>query len=92
MCKIVFLKLVLARILMLGACGGRSSNGSSTSDVLDESLLPLPKPGVAINSIEIDECPNIKVYLSVTDEKGAPIEIELSMRKNRRRCRTLDCE
>jgi hypothetical protein len=53
---------------MFAACGGE------TSDTPNEPASSLSELGVAINSIETDECPNVKVHVSITDENNQLIK------------------
>jgi Mg-chelatase subunit ChlD len=67
--------------LFLGACGGGGGSDSGTTNISNETPpAPTPEPtpesklGVVINSIETDECPDVKVYLSVADADNELIQ------------------
>lgn len=81
--QVFFVLMVTALSLMILACSDSKSSGGGTNDpgggITDgsnepEPPAPEPKLGVVINSMETNECPNIKVYVSIADENNKPIE------------------
>lgn len=77
--KVFSLFIVIIMSLFLGACGGGGGSDTGTTNISNETTPtppppPEPKLSVVINSIETDECPDIKVYLSVADEDNELIQ------------------
>lgn len=56
-------------VMMIVSCGGGGGGSNNSS-----SEPPPPTLRMTINSIELDECPDVKVYLSVTDEDNQLVE------------------
>ena len=72
--------LCAAILLFLASC---SSSGSDRSEVSDEGTPDdPPELSVVINSIDLDECPTVKVFLSVADENLQLIQDDLALSVN----------
>ncbi|NNG01986.1 MAG: VWA domain-containing protein [Desulfobacteraceae bacterium] len=59
-------------LLMIASCGGGGGGGDGDPD--NPPSPPSPELSLIINSVEVDECPNVKVYLSIMDEDKQVVE------------------
>jgi VWFA-related protein len=72
---------LLVALLLLVACGGGGSGGTSqhegataVSDDDDNGTPSGTEMTLSINQLAQDSCPQVKAYVSVTDQGGQPIE------------------
>ena len=80
----LFVPFLIGFAILMASCGGGGSDISTPTPVPnnpDNNPEPDPPPelGVTINSLNTEECPNIKVYVSVYDENNRVIEGDPAM-------------